>query len=246
MELPGRKTSLPRRCQADKYKCVDEVVTICSMLGPGATDEHFRLASMGLGRQDARVAQNQLRAPHLSSQFCCRTQAHLFKGVSCTIFLYKCFGVWAFCTTYNDIILTCIPNCGIWEAKWFSFQHLDKRWILLHIFGIYYYYYIIITLLLHYYYDYYHHYYYIIITTVYIHIHYTIVYIYKLYVQYIVNRTWMSQSSPLLPPVIIFFRGRVTSLLRHVTLIHAQIRCRWSYLLPSQRQRRWKSLEWSC
>ena len=164
MELPGRKTSLPRRCQADKYKCVDEVVTICSMLGPGATDEHFRLASMGLGRQDARVAQNQLRAPHLSSQFCCRTQAHPFKGVSCTIFLFNCFGVWAFCTKYNDIILTCIPNCGIWEAKWFSFQHLDKRWIPLHILGIYIYY------------QYYH--YYNIIITIYIHTLYNCMYVY--------------------------------------------------------------------
>ena len=53
----------------------------------------------------------------------------------------------------------------------------------------------------------------IILLLLYIYIHYTIVcmYIYKLYVQYIINRTWMSQSSPLLPPVIIFFRVRVTS-----------------------------------
>ena len=63
------------------------------------------------------------------------------------------------------------------------------------------------------YYQYYH--YYNIIITIYTHTlyncMYVYIYIYKLYVQYIINRTWMSQSSPLLPPVIIFFRGRVTS-----------------------------------
>ena len=101
------------------------------------------------------------------------------------------------------------------------------------------------------YYQYYH--YYNIIITIYTHTLYNCMYVY-IYINCMYSTLltghgchslvhFCRQSS--------FFLEVESRHVSHLTLIHAQIRCRWSYLLPSQRQRHWKSLGisakmWSC